>query len=86
MGGVQVGEVTHFYANISVAVIELSGSIHLGDSVHFLGRMTDFRQEVKSLQIEHQSVEEAGAGQEVSMQVVRRVRRRDKVYKLSGDG
>jgi translation initiation factor IF-2 len=53
--------------------------------VHFLGRSTDFRQEVQSMQIEHESISEAGKGQEIAMKVERRVRNHDKVYKLSDD-
>jgi putative protease len=64
MSGIRIGEVTHFYDRIGVAVIILSGAIRLGDQVHFLGRSTDFKQEVKSLQIEHQPISEAGSGQE----------------------
>ena len=85
MGGTRIGEVTHYYGNISVAVISISEKIEVGDMVHFLGRTTDFRQEVKSLQIEHEQVDQVDVGQEVAMKVVRRVRPRDKVFKITGD-
>lgn len=62
MTGMQIGEVTHFYNRISVAVLALTDTVRLGDSVHFLGRSTDFRQKVASLQIEHQPIDEAGPG------------------------
>jgi translation elongation factor EF-1alpha len=83
MSGILIGEVNHFYNRIGVAVIDLVGTVQLGDQVHFFGRSTDFRQEVRSMQIEHQSITEAGKGEEVAMKVERRVRNRDKVYKLS---
>ena len=83
MEGEKVGEVTHFYNRICVGVIELSGDIKLGDMVHFLGRATDFNQKVKSIQIEHEQVEEAGAGMEIALKVERRVRKGDKVFKLA---
>jgi putative protease len=85
MEGTRIGEVTHYFGNISVAVISLTGTIQVGDMVHLLGPTTDFRQEVKSLQIEHEQVEQVGEGQEVAMKVARRVRPRDKVFKLIGD-
>ena len=85
MEGVRIGDVTHFYTNINVAVIQLSDGISIGDMVHFLGRTTDFRQEVKSLQIEHQSIDGAEAGQEIAMRVIRRVRRGDKVFRIFSD-
>ena len=85
MSGILIGEVNHFYNRIGVAVIDLVGTVQLGDQVHFFGRSTDFRQEVRSMQIEHQSITEAGTGQEIAMKVERRVRNRDKVYKLSAE-
>ena len=85
MSGKLIGEVNHFYNRIGVAVIDLVDTLQLGDQVHFFGRSTDFRQEVKSMQIEHEAITEAGKGQEIAMKVERRVRNHDKVYKLSDD-
>lgn len=83
MSGNLVGEVTHYYNRIGVAVIDLKGPLQVGDQVHFFGSSTDFRQEVNSMQIEHESITEAGKGQEIALKVDRRVRNHDKVYKLS---
>lgn len=85
MSGKLIGEVNHFYNHIGVAVIDLLDSLQVGDQVHFFGRSTDFRQEVYSMQIEHQPISEAGKGQEIAMKVERRVRNHDKVYKLTDD-
>ncbi len=82
MKGTRIGTVTHFFGDISVAVIDLTDTIRLGDVVHFLGSTTDFRQEVVSLQIEHEAVEQADPGQDVAIKVERRVRKRDKLFKL----
>lgn len=84
MSGVRIGEVTHFFGKISVAVVALTETIRVGDSVHILGPSTDFQQEVTSLQIEHQPIDEGGPGQEVAMRVQERVRPRDKVFKITG--
>lgn len=83
MSGKLIGEVNHFYNRIGVAVIDLLDTVKLGDQVHFLGRSTDYRQVVQSMQIEHEAISEAGKGQEIAMKVERRVRNHDKVYKLS---
>ncbi len=85
MPGKLIGEVNHFYNRNGVVVIDLSDSLQVGDQVHFFGRSTDFRQMVQSMQIEHQSISEAGKGQEIAMKVERRVRNHDKVYKLTDD-
>jgi selenocysteine-specific translation elongation factor len=83
MARVQIGEITHYFNRIGVAVVSLTGDIRVGDVVHILGRLTDFQQQVTSLQIEHQSIQEAGAGQEVAIKVSRPVRPRDKVYRIT---
>lgn len=85
MSGKLIGEVTHFYNRIGVAVMDLSGPLQVGDQVHFLGRSTDFRQEISSMQIEHESITEAGKGQEVAVKVERRVRNHDKVFKITDE-
>ena len=85
MSGTLIGEVTHFYNRIGVAVLELTDVLQVGDQVHFLGRSTDFRQKVESIQIEHDAISEAGAGQEVAVKVERRVRRHDKVFKITDE-
>lgn len=83
MQGVYLGDVTHFYNHISVAVLDLKETIRLGDEVQILGYTTDFRQRVTSLQIEHHPVTEAKPGQDVAMLVRERVREGDRVYKVA---
>lgn len=78
----KIGEVTHFFTNISVGVIKLSGSLGVGDTVHFKGATTDFEQEVGSMEIDEEKVEEAGAGQSIGLKVNERVREGDEVFKV----
>ena len=85
MSGKLVGKVTHFYNRIGVAVIDLKDTLQVGDQVHFFGRSTDFRQEITSMQVEHQPIPEAEKGQEVAVKVERRVRKSDKIYKLTDE-
>lgn len=85
MSGIRIGKVTHFFDRISVAVLDLTDTIRAGDTIHFLGHSTDFKQEVTSLQIEHQAVSEAGPGQEVAMKVIQNVHPNDAVFKITGE-
>jgi putative protease len=80
---VRIGRVTHYYNRIGVAVLELSGELAVGDEIHILGYTTDFTQHVRSLEIEHQKVEVAGAGAEVAMKVAGRVRDGDEIFIVS---
>jgi len=78
---VEVGHVTHFFAKISVAVIELKAPLAVGDRMLIKGPTTDLEQVVESMQIEHENIERAEAGQSIGLKVVQRVRERDMVYK-----
>jgi putative protease len=84
--GKRIGEVTHYYNKISVAVLKLEKELAVGDMVHFLGRHTDFRQEIESMQIEHEDIEEAEKGAEVAVKVKKRVRRGDSAFLLTQEG
>jgi len=84
MSGTRIGTVSHFFDRISVAVIELTGKLRLGDTVHFLGTSTDFKQEVTSLQIEHQTVSEAGPG-EVAMKTIQPAHPNAAIFKITSE-
>jgi hypothetical protein len=58
MSGNRIGKVTHYFDRTSVAVLEVTDVIRVGDTLHFLGHATDFKQEVKSEQIKQQNVDE----------------------------
>jgi hypothetical protein len=85
MSGICIGEVTHFYDRLNVAVLKLTQQIRIGDMLHLLGHHTDFQQKVESLQIEHQTVTEAGPGQDVALKVAQRVYPGDTVIKVTGE-
>jgi len=77
----EIGEVITYYANIGVAAVELSGSVKVGDTIIFRGFTTDLEQKVDSMQIEHDSVQEAKAGDQIGVKVPGKVRKNDRVYK-----
>ena len=75
-----VGKVTHYFAKIGVAVIELSDGIKVGDNVTIEGATTNLKQRVDSMQIEHRPVQAATKGQAIGMKVADRVREGDDAY------
>ena len=77
-----IGKVTHYYNRISVAVVDLSAELKIGDTILFLGHTSDFAQEVTSLEIEHQKVQVVGPRAEVALQVIQPVRKGDAVFKV----
>lgn len=78
---IEIGRITHFFSKISVAVIELSAPLCVGDAIIVKGPNTDFEQVVDSMQIEHKNVQRAEAGQSIGLKVAQRVRETDVVYK-----
>lgn len=78
----EIGKVTHYFGKVSVAVVELTATINIGDRIAFKGSGDDFEQEVKSMQIDHEDIETASAGQAVGLQVDEKVKVGDVVYKV----
>lgn len=83
MNGTRVGEVTHFYDRINVAVIMLSNTLKIGDQVHFLGHGSDFMQEVTSMEVEHKKIEEASNGDEIALKTIKAVKKRTSVFLIT---
>lgn len=81
--GKLVGKITHYFSNIEVAVIDLSASLSVGDTIRVVGgEETDFNQEINSMQIEHEQVKKAKKGDAVGVKVSEKVREGYKVYKV----
>jgi len=78
-----IGKITHYFTKIGVAVIELSDKLSAGDEILIEGASTNFKQKVTSMQIEHESVKVAKAGDSIGLKVDDRVREGDQVYKVS---
>jgi len=81
--GKLIGKVTHYFSNISVAVLDLTDTLKVGDNIRIVGgEHTDFTQQVDSMEVEHQKVQQAKKGDSVGMKVAQKVHEGYKVYKL----
>jgi translation elongation factor EF-1alpha len=78
----EIGKVAHYFTKIEVAVIDLTAPLSVGDRITIKGATTDFEQTVDSMQIEHENVETAKAGDSIGLRVDNRVREGDVVYKI----
>ena len=78
----QVGTVTHYFGKIQVGIVALTRNITIGDTLRFAGHRADFKQRVKSMQVEHAAVEAASAETEVGIRVKQRVREGTEVYRV----
>ena len=83
MPEVEVGSVSDFFAHPVVAGIELIAGLKVGDRIHISGHTTDMELTVDSMQINNVNVTEAKAGDAIGIKVTDRVRRGDKVYKVT---
>jgi putative protease len=77
-----IGEVDHYYSNINVVVIELTDSLKVGDEISIEGETTNFTQKVESMQIQHESIKEAKAGDAIGLKIKEKAREGDSVYKV----
>ncbi|MBW6464696.1 MAG: translation elongation factor-like protein [Dethiobacteria bacterium] len=79
----EIGRVVHFYSKIGVAIIQLDSELKVGERIAVVGSTSDLEQNVKSMQVEHQNIEEAKPGDLVGLKVKERVREGDTVFKLT---
>ena len=81
----EIGYVSKFFGQISVAAIEITADeLNVGDMIHIQGHTTELKMEVNSIQIEHETVDTAKKGDSIGVKVTGKARRKDKVYKLAG--
>lgn len=83
MSEMEIGKVTDFFAKPMVAGLQLTNPLRIGDKLRIRGGSTDIELAVTSMQIDRVSVTEARAGDLVGIEVPDRVRRGDKVYKIT---
>ena len=82
MADTKVGTITHFYDKIGVAVINVLAPLKVGDRIKISGHDKEFEQEISSMQVEHQNINQAKKGDNVGMKVDQPVKDGDEVYKV----
>ena len=83
MADFKIGKVTHYYDKIGVAIVELDGTLSLGDKIKFARGGEDlFEQGVESIQIEHEKKDSAGKGDVVGLKTDAEVKEGAEVYKV----
>ena len=78
---IEIGQVTHFFSKIGVAVVELTLPLSVGDRILIKGPLTDFEQTVDSMQIERKAIERAEGGQSIGLKMAQAAKEKDTVYK-----
>ena len=79
----QIGVVSNYFANIKVAAIKLTSPLKVGDRIHIKGGdETDFKQKIKSIQLDHEKIDKAKKGDEIGTKVNKKARKGYKVFKI----
>lgn len=76
-----IGTVTHFFTEISVAIVKFSKDAKVNDVVRFKGTTTDFVHKISEMQYDHKPIAKSKKGKEVGIKVKDRVREGDQVFK-----
>ena len=76
-----IGTVTHWFGHLSVAAVNLTGPLAVGDRVHVLGHVTDLVQIIRSMEVDHRKVERAVPGDDVAIAFDDHVREHDRIYR-----
>jgi putative protease len=80
--GKLIGRVVHFFDNINVAVIKLKSGLAIGDEIQIVGGDVDFKQEIKSMQMDHEKIQKAKPKDEIGLKVSKQVRAGYRVFKI----
>lgn len=82
--GEEIGEVVAFFSVPSAAIVKISqGSLKIGDTIWIRGHTTDLKETITSMQIDRKPITEAKKGEEFGIKVSAKVRRNDRVYRIS---
>jgi len=80
---VYVGKITRYFPKVNACAVKVEKTeFKVGDRIHIRGATTDIKMKVRSLQISLIPVDSGRPGEEVGLEVNRRVRENDEVYLL----
>lgn len=77
-----IGEVSHWYNKIGVAVLKLKSVLKVGDKIKVKHGENEFEHTVDSMQIDHLPVESAKKGDEVAVKLTEKAKEGALIYKV----
>jgi translation elongation factor EF-Tu-like GTPase len=79
----RIGTVVDYFAKIGVVAFRVEeDGLKVGDTIHIKGHTTDFTEQVSSMQIDRDPVQEVKVGDNVGIKTKERARQHDAVYKV----
>jgi len=77
--GKVIGKVSHYFDNIQVAALNLSGTLAVGDTVKIAGHGQELTQTISSMQVDKVQIAKAKKGDDVAIKVDQPVKAGDEV-------
>lgn len=78
----KIGEVTHYFDKIGVAIIKADKPLKIGDAIEIRSKKGEaVAQTIDSMQIDRKDIEEAKVGEEVGVKVAKEVHEGNEVYR-----
>lgn len=77
-----IGKISHYYPKISVAVVDLTDKLRVGDKILIERGSQTFEQTVDSIQIEHKNIPMAKAGDSIGLKVIEPTKEGANVFKV----
>ena len=77
-----IGEVTHYYNRLGVAIVELRDALGVGETIQIAGAKKSITQKVTSIEIQHQRVDRAQAGDSIGLKVNGKVQEGHQVFRV----
>ncbi len=78
----EIGKVTHWYDKLGVAVLDLKGSLKVGDIVKVRKGAEEFEDTIVSMQVDHKNVSSAKKGDEVAVKFSQKTKEGAVIYKM----
>ncbi len=77
----KIGKITHYFNHLHVATVNITdGELRIGDMIHVEGHTSNFMQELRSMELEHESTDVAKPGDNVGIAIDEYARENDIVY------
>ena len=81
-----IGEIIHYFGKIKVAIVKLNKGLKVGDAIRVIGgKGTDFKQKVKSMEIDYKKIQKAKPKDKIGLKLAKKAREGYKIYKISVD-
>lgn len=82
MEGKEIGEVTHWYDKINVAVVKLAEELKVGDAIKIRRGEEDIQDTIVSMQVDHKEISSGKKGDEVAIKLSTKAKEGTIIYKV----